>query len=152
MFELDVISDPGGSLAPEKPLWFGDLSRLVDYDITLVKPSLLFAERVNLFSFRMSMLQRAKSEAYKMRYMSVRILPMFLRLVAERNQAYLEELGIDSSELPPQEEARTILDLFHTGRKEESYKRSNEFMDKYKAELIGFMRNGFSVWRQRCSP
>jgi hypothetical protein len=155
MFELDVISEPGATLAPNTPMWLGNLEGFVNYDIALVKPSLLFAEKVTLFSMRTSMQQRANSEGFKYLRMPVRFQMEFVALSARRDRRILNKLGMKASQLGSIDEAREILQLHEQlelddrQSVDELSDRVHQFIDRYSDQFTEYGYRCFHLWRER---
>lgn len=109
MFEVEVISSPGAALFPASPMWSVDLAALSLYDETLVKPLILFADRIALRSDREDMLDVVHAHGFQATRMP---LPRFLKymgLSLRRDPRELETLGVSMDLLAPPELARQIL-------------------------------------------
>jgi hypothetical protein len=105
MFEIEVISDPSFALAPNTAMWEADLPALARYDVNLVKPVILFSEKVRLRTFRSDMLSMVDGDAFSYTVMPMRVIHRFLYLSYARDRNEIEFLGIDESTLAPIDKA-----------------------------------------------
>lgn len=104
-FNVQVISSPGATLDPEKPMWAHDGKELLAYDIQFVKPALLVADKVTLLSDRNDMHYWAGVEISRMR-MPLPVAVQF-RLVSEMRHPFdMRSIDVNDSHLAPAEEAQ----------------------------------------------
>ncbi|MEV4628233.1 hypothetical protein AB0J90_18345 [Micromonospora sp. NPDC049523] len=97
-FQLAVVTSPGGDSIIRIPSNF-DLSDFSRYDEECLKPGLLYADHVDLYSYRSTLAQSLTSEAAKLR------LPMlapsqFFSLLDDYSDAQLQALGVDLGKVP----------------------------------------------------
>ncbi|GAA2190733.1 hypothetical protein GCM10009787_00950 [Streptomyces bangladeshensis] len=112
MFRVDVISEPAAALNPDGSLWGAEARKLAQHDVSLVKPALLFAEHVELVSFRIDMQAIVESDALQHFRMPMRLVGSFAGAAIRRDPDELEKLGLTPDDLCTKEEA---VDYFNEG-------------------------------------
>ncbi len=132
-FSINVISDPSSALAPDSPMWNTDLTTYAEYDITLVKPPLLFADSVTLRTFRADMLSLVDADEFRFTIMPLRTVTRFLNLSINRDKDELEFIGIQESLLAPIAEARRVSQtaMRRTLAGKQSLSYLSKFAEKY---------------------
>ncbi|MEW5542688.1 hypothetical protein AB1339_34205 [Streptomyces cyaneofuscatus] len=108
MFKVDVISEPAAALSPNGSLWGVEAKRLAQHDLSLVKPALLFADHVELISFRVDMQTIVDSDAIKHFQMPMRLAGSFSALSYRRDEIELERLGLQLGDLCSREQAESF--------------------------------------------
>jgi hypothetical protein len=137
MFRVDVISEPAAALNSDGSLWGAEAKRIAQHDVSLVKPALLFAERVDLVSFRIDMQAIVESDAFQHLRMPMRLAGSFAGAAIRRDPEELDKLGLEFSDLCSKEEA---VAYFNDGEADPG-KTLKEF----------FLRHGEKVWKYRAA-
>jgi hypothetical protein len=137
IFDVNVISDPSSALAPNTPMWNTDLTAFARYDVTLLKPVLLFAESVTLRTFRADMLSMTDADEFQFTIMPMRRVNRFLYLSKDRNYDELEYLGIQESILAPSAEARRVDQTIKRRRERDGawFEYLLKFAEKYSSSI-----------------
>lgn len=146
LFQIDIVTDPGTSLRPDEPMYSGDLVALRSYDEELLRPALLFADRVCLTSFREDMLQLVNSEAFKVYGMPLRRVHQFLELSLHRPDHILSELGLTEADLATASDA--ALSLQQSGS-ESGLDALMAFERRYEGKIDNYVHAALGIWRRR---
>ncbi|WP_277213503.1 hypothetical protein [Isoptericola croceus] len=105
MFEVDIVSDPSMALFPNEPIWGPDLARLRMYDENLLKPAIIFAEKITLRSTREDLQALNKSKAFQVRRMPMRQVSTAAGISLRKDPEEIDRLGLKRSDLIPAEDA-----------------------------------------------
>nr|WSY55860.1 hypothetical protein OG999_40810 [Streptomyces sp. NBC_00886] len=105
VFNVDVISEPSAALNSDGTLWGTKAKELTQHDISLVKPALLFAEHVDLITFRVDMQTLVESDAIRHFRMPMRLVGSFAGTAYRRDLKEFDILGLSPSDLCTPEEA-----------------------------------------------
>ncbi|WP_157744639.1 hypothetical protein [Micromonospora viridifaciens] len=110
-FDVEVISDPIG-LMPNKGFDFDNplVAASPEYDTQIVKPALLFADRVHLVSSRSTIHHYIGVSAQRITSAPLWQLYEFLTLSTGRHLKHQRILGIDAKDLADPAEAHAMLD------------------------------------------
>lgn len=95
---------------PDGSLWGTEAKRIAQHDVTLVKPALLFAEHVDLVSFRIDMQAIVESDAHQHFRMPMRLVGSFAGVSLRRNPDELENLGLTFEDLCTKDESVAYFD------------------------------------------
>lgn len=144
VFKVDVISEPAAALSPDGSLWGVAAKRLAQHDLSLVKPALLFADHVELISFRMDMQTIVESDAIKHFRMPMRLTGSFAGVSFRRNGSELEELGLSINDLCSVEEAENF--FTNPG---DSFETLRSFNDRHIEKIVKFRSAMHSVLLER---
>jgi hypothetical protein len=143
-FEIDVLSNPVAALSIDKPLWdIGDFSIYSEYDIDLIKPALLFSDRVNLFTFRETMRQITYNQGATIARMPMMRIMSYLGVAIRRDPREIELLGLNPSDLPSAAEAEALTDG------DAMNERFGDFWDNNEERIESYADKVIQVWRQR---
>jgi hypothetical protein len=112
LFDLAVVSDPGAALAYNERMWQADLAAQTQYDIDLLKPGLLFADRVTLHSFREDMLALVERDIVKVSGMPMKMVMAYRDLSLRRDPSELALLDLSESDLMCAADAERLRDIF----------------------------------------
>jgi hypothetical protein len=85
-------------------MWSTDLKSLTRYDEDLIKPAILFADRIDLRSDRLDMAAMVTSDAMRYQNMPMRSLWAYIGISYRCDPAELELIGIPQSLLAPRED------------------------------------------------
>ena len=111
MFEIEVVSEPSLGFQDDAGLIpNAALASLARYDESLIKPALLFADKVRLVTLREDMAIFVKSRAFKNSYMPMRYISAFAYNSFHRSPRQLYVLGLTGSELAPESDALAFLE------------------------------------------
>ncbi|MFG2489971.1 hypothetical protein ACGFSD_02695 [Streptomyces caniferus] len=133
MFKVDVISEPAAALSPDGSLWGVEAKKLAQHDLSLVKPALLFADHVELISFRMDMQTIVESDAIKHFQMPMRLAARFAGVSFRRDGAEMEQLGLAVGDLCSVEDAETFFN--HEG---DAFELLRSFTDRHMEKIVKF--------------
>jgi hypothetical protein len=126
---IDVVSDAGWStFGPRGPL-LGAASVLASHDLGLVKPALLYADQVTLYSgnyFTASQIDRV----YRRTQMPMQVVRMLAELATFRRDE-LRTIGVGEGDVPPIEEASEALRDWDTASKREDRESTYSFVDEF---------------------
>ncbi|WP_327038808.1 hypothetical protein [Micromonospora maris] len=140
--EIQVYSNPLLALHPNTPIWgVEDYSTFVQYDVELLKPALLFGDKVNLVTFRETMQEMTYSQAKTLFQMPMPRVAQFVQVCRRRDQRELEALGLDIRELPTPEEAAEGWESI--GRRDQT------FWAKYDELIERAAKNAYRIWVER---
>ena len=87
-----------------------DLKKLTDYDVNLVKPALLFADKVNLVSYRIDLQAQVVSDAFQNTGMPIRYIYAYASLTRWNDEKELERLGMSPNMLCSREDAEALFE------------------------------------------
>jgi hypothetical protein len=141
MFQINVISEPAAALKPERNFWDIDLASLGRYDLELVKPALLFADSIELTSFRVDMQALVAADAFQNTRMPMRYIRNFGYLSIRRSVDELEALGLTPKDLSSAADAQALI----SGGPE----LVTEFAAKYNDQIIAYQRGFAAILRRR---
>jgi hypothetical protein len=112
LFTIDVISEPLTMVTPARNHMFDDidLKKLTDYDVNLIKPALLFADKVNLVSYRVDLQAQVASDAFQNTGMPIRYIYAYASLTRWNDKEQIERLGISSNMLCSLEDAEALFE------------------------------------------
>jgi hypothetical protein len=105
VFDLDIVSSPHAALYPEVKLWSSDMRTLAEYDENLVKPAILFADSIKLWSERIDMIDSNASRSFAVARMPMRTVYHYLAICYRRDPTEIDSLGLDPSMLISKEDA-----------------------------------------------
>lgn len=108
MFKVDVISQPLATGNLTRSFDDADLEKLTSYDVSLVKPALLFADRVNLVSYRIDLQAQVASDAFQNTRMPLRFIMAYAGLTIRNNPDEIERLGMPRNMLCAREDAEDL--------------------------------------------
>ncbi len=99
-FDIEVISDPVGML-PNEGFRFDDpwVEQSPNYDARVVKPAVLFADKVYLVSSRATIDSYINMHGWRISRMPMRQMEAFLALSISRDVSNLEFLGLTPADL-----------------------------------------------------
>jgi len=86
-----------------------DLQELTSYDVSLVKPALLFADKVNLVSYRIDLQATVVSDAFRNSQMPMRYVCAYAALTLRNDEEEIERLGMSRNMLCSREDAEELL-------------------------------------------
>ncbi|MFJ2928438.1 hypothetical protein ACIPIU_25955 [Streptomyces massasporeus] len=138
LFRVDVISEPAAALNPDGSLWGAEAKKLAQHDVALVKPALLFAERVELVTFRVDMQAIVEGDAFQHFQMPMRLVGSFAGAAFRQDPDELERLGLTFGDLCTKDEAVTY---FNEGSADPAenmrsfYLRHAEKIEKYRSAV-----------------
>lgn len=111
MFEIEVFSNPVNALVGDGGLLrHSDFSKAATYDEQLVKPALLFADRITLRSHRIDLIRNQQRDIE----MADRFAPLtarYLQLSKSRDKGELQFLGLSNDELLSEAEVQHYMEL-----------------------------------------
>lgn len=110
MFELDVISEPGESFGVDGTIPNKKYSELTRYDEMLIKPALILADRVRLFTMREDLIRITESNAFQNTRMPPRFIGYFVHLSLSPDSEVLKLLGLSEKDLASKEDAKRYLE------------------------------------------
>jgi len=87
-----------------------DLKKLTDYDVNLIKPALLFADKVNLVSYRIDLQAQVASDAFQNTGMPIRYIYAYALLARWNDEKQLEQLGMSPNMLCSREDAEALFE------------------------------------------
>lgn len=99
MFEMSAVSSPGAATFPDRPMWLGEMASLTKYDENLIKPAVLFADTIHLYSDRLDMMAMAKSDFLRVGTMPLRTIYNYVGVSARAEPEELQCLGVDAGVL-----------------------------------------------------
>lgn len=141
MFAVEVVSSPGTALFPNTPVWRADMAALSEYDETLIKPMILFADRVSLLTDREDMIDMAVAQGYKLQGMPLQRFIQFMAFSARNDSEEIRDLGLLLSQIAPPQVAKDFL----------AHMPNRELLDKvwpeYESRAAEFGHAVFEVWR-----
>lgn len=140
MFEIDVMSDPGAATAYLTPMWDAEHRSLSKYDVDLVKPMLLFADKISLRSQREDMLAVVRGRIFVVQRMPMRRVFNYIGLCERRDPDELLVLGLPESALAPRAE---------TDRVQTDMEQVPAFARQYDAQISDAANAIERVWSQR---
>ncbi|MCR6690058.1 hypothetical protein [Cellulomonas sp.] len=90
-------------------MWSPDLKLLTQYDEDLIKPAILFADKVDLRSDRLDMIAKTRSDALALRNMPMRTFYAYIGVSFRRDPDEIETLGIEPAILATAEELEPFI-------------------------------------------
>jgi len=86
MLEVDVISEPSATLGrPDgSRFWKVNLEALTQHDVDLVKPAVLFGDRVKLISFRNDLKSLVRADSFENLRMPLRYMQNYAQVLRDR--------------------------------------------------------------------
>lgn len=148
MFALDVVTAPT-FLHPNTPMWDQPLDELRAYDENLVKPLVLFADRITLRSERMDMLSLIHSSAFQTSRMPMRRVWRYIGASTNFDPTLLARLDLPRDVLAD----RSDVDALMASRPksedaQEAYLEALErFERKYASQIEEFSRASLAALR-----
>lgn len=110
MFIVDVISEPLAMMRSIRGFDDIDLHQITTYDLSLVKPALLFADRVNLVSYRIDLQAQVVSDAFRNSRMPMRYIHAYAALTLRLEEKELEWIGMPHDMLCSKEDAEALFE------------------------------------------
>lgn len=147
MFDIDVVSDPVSNFSVDGWISNDAYSRLTAFDESLVKPALVLADRVNLYTVRVDFDRTTAAAAFENKNMPMRFLHAFASVCRAGDLELLETLGLDQKFLPTADE----LSLFSssTPRDKQWWKAVGKFEKKYSGPIVDYRTSFHRILRQR---
>ena len=148
MFSLDVVTAPS-FLHPTTPMWDQPLDELRAYDENLIKPLVLFADRITLRSERIDMLSLIHSSAFQTSRMPMRRVWRYIGASSTINPNLLTRLELPQDVLAD----RSDVDALMINRPQaeddrEAYLEAlGRFERKYASQIDEFSRASLAVLR-----
>ncbi|WP_157739806.1 hypothetical protein [Micromonospora narathiwatensis] len=154
-FDVEVISDPIG-LLPNKGFKYDSpvYRTSPDYGTQIIKPALLFADKVRLVSSRTSVHHFSGVRAAYVARNPWAQFTLFLRMSASRHQAELERLRFSEDDLAPSAEAGAILKTLSSCQTQEALddafmRIAKPMWDKYENQVASLVEAHLLVWQER---
>ncbi|MFI7137597.1 hypothetical protein ACIBQ5_07485 [Streptomyces massasporeus] len=144
MFRIDVVSEPGLALNPGGYRWDADLKELGRYDVSLVKPALLFADKVELVTFRMDLQAFVMADAFKNQNMPMRFVGQYAGISMRRDPEELEILGLSEADLSSLEDAEVYL-----SKNGDPYVDMRDFAERHEEGIYRFRLGMAALLRDR---
>lgn len=144
MFAVEVVSSPVSALFPDTPVWRADMAALSEYDETLIKPMILFADRVSLLTDREDMIDMAVAQGHKLQGMPLQRFVQFMAFSARNDSEEIRDLGLSLSQIAPPQVAKDF--LAHMPNRDELF---NKVWPEYESRADEFGHAVFEVWRDR---
>lgn len=141
-FNLQVMSHPSAALAPNRHVWSADLGALVDYDISILKPAVLFADSVNLVTTREELRALARSEMAMANTMPRKRFMLYLELSMGYTPAMDSVYGISHSLLAPAQESERLR-MSLSNREEGAFEAILDFLEPYHDNMEKTLRSYF---------
>lgn len=133
-FEIDVLSNPAVALGIEFPHWKTEnLAAFAEYDANLIKPALLFGDRVNLVTYRETMRELAANRGQSFMARPMQRIMAYLAVSARANRGELEFFGLNPSELPSPTEAKALM----SGN---DYEEFNKYWEEHENQVESFAK------------
>lgn len=148
MFTLDVVTAPTFRY-PKTPMWDQPLDEVREYDENLIKPLVLFADRIKLRSERMDMLALIRSSAFQTSGMPMRRLWRYIGASSTADANLLARLELSQDVLAD----RSDVDAFISMRPVDERDRTSyvealgQFERKYASQIDQFSRASLAVLR-----
>ncbi|NTW38631.1 MAG: hypothetical protein HGA44_01890 [Cellulomonadaceae bacterium] len=144
MFSVTTVSSPSTARYPRDPMWSTDLPSLTRYDEDLVKPAILFADRIDLRSDRLDMAAMVKSDAMKYRSMPMRSLWAYIGICYRRDRTELEMIGVAEGQLASRDEVDAFMEAAST-----SEPHLEEFWARHETQISEVAHALFELCRTR---
>lgn len=150
LFALDLVTAPTYQY-PTTPMWEQPMGDLRTYDENLVKPLVLFADRITLRSERIDMLSLIQSVAFRTSRMPMRRIWQYMAASSARDERLLAQLGLPSSNLAQPEDVNALMALEasnegdHTARMEALHR----FERKYSPQIEEFSQATLDLLEKR---
>lgn len=149
MFSIDVVSAPTFRY-PETPMWDQPLAELRSYDENLVKPLVLFADKITLRSEREDMLSLIVSSAFSVSRMPMRRVMRYAGCSARKDLDLLAALGLSPDILADSVETQALLGSVESGKADDSLLDGlRQFEKQHLSQINEFSNAYLTVLRQR---